>query len=170
MIDLDRDGILDILVADLGSFPPTDRPVRQRRLAARQAGRLVRRPSPCSRTSAASPTCGPPTFAATGKLDLVVGVVRLARHRRNPAPGEPARPTGPSPKFVPRVIDTRHGTIHVPVADLNGDGKPDFVALIAQEHETVVAFINEGGGKFRRRRSTPPRIPAGAAAASSWWT
>ena len=49
------------------------------------------------------------------------------------------------------VLDHRHGTIHVPVADLNGDGKPDFVALFAQEHEAVVAFINEGGGKFRQQ-------------------
>jgi hypothetical protein len=38
----------------------------------------------------------------------------------------------------------------VPVADLNGDGKPDFVALISQEHETVVAFLNEGNGTFRK--------------------
>jgi hypothetical protein len=37
----------------------------------------------------------------------------------------------------------------VPVADLNNDGRPDFVALISQEHETVVAFINEGGFRFR---------------------
>ena len=52
------------------------------------------------------------------------------------------------PEFVKSTIDSRTGTIHVPVIDLNGDGKPDFVALISQEHETVVAFINEGGGKF----------------------
>jgi len=38
----------------------------------------------------------------------------------------------------------------VPVADLNGDGRPDFVALISQEHETVVAFLNEGNGRFRK--------------------
>jgi FG-GAP-like repeat len=37
----------------------------------------------------------------------------------------------------------------VPVCDLNGDGKPDFVAVISQEHETVVAFLNDGGGRFR---------------------
>ncbi len=35
--------------------------------------------------------------------------------------------------------------------DLNRDGRPDFVALIAQEFETVVAFLNEGGGKFAKR-------------------
>jgi anthranilate/para-aminobenzoate synthase component II len=47
------------------------------------------------------------------------------------------------------VIDKRPGTIHVPVTDLNRDGQPDFVALISQEHETIVAFIN-GGGDFRQ--------------------
>src|SRR5262249_11672902 len=38
-----------------------------------------------------------------------------------------------------------------PVADLNGDGLPDFVALITQEHEAVVAFLDKGGGKFQAR-------------------
>src|SRR5262249_48746454 len=53
-----------------------------------------------------------------------------------------------TPKFVARVVDKRHGSIHVPVIDLNGDGKPDFVALISQEHETIVAFLNDGNGNF----------------------
>ena len=38
----------------------------------------------------------------------------------------------------------------MPVGDLNKDGRPDFVALISQEHETVVAFLNEGNGRFRK--------------------
>src|SRR5262249_59156153 len=54
------------------------------------------------------------------------------------------------PVFTPTVLDRRHGTTHVPVGDLNGDGKPDFVAVISQEFETVVAFMNEGGGRFRK--------------------
>jgi hypothetical protein len=32
--------------------------------------------------------------------------------------------------------------------DLNRDGHMDFVALLAQEHETVVAFINKGAKDF----------------------
>ena len=84
-----------------------------------------------------------------GKLDLVVaefgwhqaGSILLLENQTT---------DWKNPKFVPRVLDNRHGTTHVPVADLNGDGKPDFVACISQEHETVVAFINEGGGKFRK--------------------
>ena len=108
-------------------------------------------------------------FRGTGKLDLVVAVfgwhdageILLLENQTT---------DWAKPKFVPRVLDDRHGAIHVPVADLNGDGKPDFVALIAQEHETVVAFLNEGGGKFRKETLYRPRTPATAAAASSSWT
>lgn len=64
------------------------------------------------------------------------------------------------PKFRLRVLDDRHGTIHVPIVDLNRDGRPDFVALISQEHETVVAFLNEGNGEFRRETIMIPRDPA----------
>jgi hypothetical protein len=34
------------------------------------------------------------------------------------------------------------------VADLNRDGRPDFVALFAQHHESVVAFLGDGKGGF----------------------
>ena len=33
-------------------------------------------------------------------------------------------------------------------ADLNGDAKMDFVVLLAQEYETVLAYINKGSGDF----------------------
>src|SRR5206468_5346209 len=89
-------------------------------------------------------------FRGTGKLDLVVaafgwnttGEIYFLENQTT---------DWAHPKFVKRELDVRHGGIHVPVADLNGDGKPDFVALISQEHETVVAFVNEGGGQFRRQ-------------------
>ncbi len=43
------------------------------------------------------------------------------------------------------------GGIHVPPIDLNGDGHLDFIALIAQEHEEITAFINDGRGTFKPR-------------------
>jgi len=52
------------------------------------------------------------------------------------------------PSFVRRELDPRTGAIRVPVADLNDDGRLDFVALIAQQHETVVAFLGDGRGGF----------------------
>ncbi len=42
------------------------------------------------------------------------------------------------------------GAIHVIPVDLNHDGMMDFVALLSQEHETVVAYINKGNYTFKR--------------------
>jgi hypothetical protein len=48
------------------------------------------------------------------------------------------------PSFVPRVVDDRPGAIHAVPTDLNRDGRTDLIALIAQQFETVVAYINTG--------------------------
>jgi hypothetical protein len=55
------------------------------------------------------------------------------------------------PSFERRKVDGRPGSIHVIPTDLNGDGQLDFVALIAQEHEAVVAFLGDGKGGFAAR-------------------
>lgn len=148
VVDLDGDGRRDLLVADLGYLLPTNAKfgrvvwLRQREdgtfapiILADGVGRVAD-------VQAAD-------FRGTGKLDLVVAVfggrttgeVILLQNETT----EWSRP-----KFTPRVLDDRHGSVHVPVCDLNGDGKPDFVALITQEHETVVAFLNQGRGEFRK--------------------
>jgi hypothetical protein len=51
------------------------------------------------------------------------------------------------PRFVAYTIDARSGGIHAPPVDLNGDGRMDFVALLAQQHEHVVAYLNRGPGR-----------------------
>lgn len=146
--DLDGDGIRDILVADLGSMTPTDDPVgsvvwlRGRPGGTYEPVRLLDAVGRVADVQVAD-------FTGDGKPDLVVaafgwrarGEVMLLENRTK---------AGGPPEFVPRVLDDRHGAIHVPVCDLNNDGKPDFVALFAQEHETIVAFVNEGGGRFRQ--------------------
>jgi hypothetical protein len=149
VIDLDGDGLLDILVADLGSFTPTDR----------RCGRVVwlrGRPdgsfTPVTLLEGVGRVADvrAADFRGAGKLDLVVAVFGW-QSTGEILCLENQTTDWNKPRFLPRVLDGRHGTIHVPVADINGDGRPDFVALISQEHEAVVAFLNEGKGSFRRQ-------------------
>jgi hypothetical protein len=144
VVDLDKDGVPDLLV----NFTPTDD---------RYGSDDFLRGGPGERFSSSTLLANvgrvadvrAADFDGDGDLDLVVaefgwrnvGKVLWLENRTT---------DWSRPRFVPHELDPRHGAIHVPVADLNKDGKPDFVALISQEHETVVAFLNAGGGQFRR--------------------
>ncbi|MCR4412625.1 MAG: VCBS repeat-containing protein, partial [Thermoguttaceae bacterium] len=55
------------------------------------------------------------------------------------------------PRFEPHEIDPRPGTTTLPLADFNGDGRPDFVAAVSQEYESIDLFMNQGQGRFHRR-------------------
>lgn len=52
------------------------------------------------------------------------------------------------PQTELHVIDPRHGSIHAPMTDLDGDGDMDIIALISQEFEMIVAYMNDGHGSF----------------------
>ncbi len=150
VVDLDKDGIDDILVANLGSFPPTDRRCGSvlwlRGLGEGRYSKpitLLEQKGRVADVQAAD-------FNGDGKLDLIVAafgwnkigeIYYLENHTKNWS----------KPEFTPYMLDERHGAIHVPIADLNGDGKPDFVALFSQENETIVAFLNDGKGGFEKR-------------------
>jgi hypothetical protein len=62
-----------------------------------------------------------------------------------------ARPGAEGGGFARALADGRPGAIHVVPADLDGNGKQDFVALLSQEHEAVVAFLGDGRGGFSPR-------------------
>ena len=147
LIDLDKDGLQDLLVGDLGSFQPADHTngaiVWLRRgtngeytpiVLADRLGRVAD-------VRAAD-------FDGDGDLDLVAAVFGW-RRSGSLILLENRTTDWKKPQFVAAELDRRHGAIHVPIADLNGDGKPDIVVLFAQEHETVVALINTGSGTFR---------------------
>jgi hypothetical protein len=148
VVDLDGDGIKDILVANLGNFDPTSEKVGS---VVWLRGSADGRFTPITLLSGVGRVADVQAadFRGVGKLDLVVAafgwretgeVIYLENHTTDWA----------HPDFRPRVLDERHGAIHVPVGDLDGDGRPDFVALISQEHETIVAFLNQGDGTFRQ--------------------
>jgi hypothetical protein len=148
VVDLDGDGVKDVLVANLGYFGPTDAPcggvvwLRGLGDGRFEPHTLLEGVGRVADVRAAD-------FRGRGRPDLVVAAFGW-RNTGEILYLENQTAEWKNPRFVPRVLDDRHGAIHVPVADLDGDGKLDFVALISQEHETVVAFLGDGNGRFRK--------------------
>jgi hypothetical protein len=148
VVDLDGDGIKDILVADLGSASQTDRLCGSVVwLHGNRDGNFT--PITLLKDVGRVTDVQAGDFRGVGKLDLVVAAFGW-RKTGEILYLENQTTDWAHPIFAPRTLDERHGTIQVPVGDINGDGKLDFVALISQEHETVVAFLGDGKGGFRR--------------------
>jgi hypothetical protein len=148
VVDLDGDGIPDVLVANLGNFSPTDARCGSV-LWLRGLGDGRFEPHTLLDGVGRVADVQAADFRGNGRKDLVVAVFGW-RNTGEVIYLENRTTDWAHPAFVPRVLDARHGAIHVPVGDIDGDGRPDFVALISQEHETVVAFLNQGDGRFRK--------------------
>ena len=142
--DFDANGTIDLVVADLGSYSPADH----------KDGRVLLLPQ------AENGTFAPPIELATGlgrvadvrpidvdgddDLDLLVaefGMLRTGRIlllRDVSGSGEPCQ-------FEPETLDARPGASHIPLIDLNDDGRLDFIALVSQQYEQVIAYLNQEG-------------------------
>lgn len=143
--DLDGNGIDDLLIADLGSFLPEDH----------DHGKVVWIPDGTSGTPREAVTILDHVgrvaevqvgdFDGDGRTDVVVGEfgwhktgsLRILLNHLS---------TDGSITFNQILLDDRPGTIHALPTDINQDGRLDLIALISQEHEKVVAYINTPDG------------------------
>lgn len=148
-LDLDGDGILDLLIADLGSFVPTDLERGQVVwLRGLEDGSFQQQVLQKGLGRVSDVRAG--DMDGDGDLDLMVaafgwrkiGDVRMLETLRR----DPGRLI-----LEPVLVDSREGTIHVPLTDLDGDGNLDVVALISQHYERVVVLLGNGEGRFEAR-------------------
>lgn len=138
-------GTRGLMLTDLGSFHPEDH--SRGRVLWLQDGQTTECLQGVGRVADAKIA----DFTGDGKPDMVVAVFGwrktgqlLLLEQTDDASGSVA-----SSAFKRRVLDHRHGCSHVTVVDLDNDGDQDLIALFSQEHERVVAFLNDGSGNFQ---------------------
>lgn len=146
--DLDRDGRIDLVVADLGSTKAFDhangRIIWMRRTEAGnfQQQVLLARLGRVADVRAAD-------VDHDGDTDLIVAEFG-ARRTGNTLLLRNVAEKGESPRMAVETLDPRPGTIHIPLCDLNDDGEVDFISLVSQEYEAIDAFLGVGNGRFQR--------------------
>jgi len=143
LVDVDGDGLRDLLVADLGQFFPGDG-----ELGAVVWLRRGRDGTYLPRVFGGFPRVADARaadFDGDGHNELLVGAFGWRKVGHIALLRSPSADYSASTIEAKR-IDNRSGTINVHPVDLNGDGRIDFIALISQQYEQVVAFINRPDG------------------------
>ncbi|MFN9720970.1 MAG: FG-GAP repeat domain-containing protein [Planctomycetota bacterium] len=139
--DLDANGVVDLVVSDLGSFLPEDHQQGQLVWIPDGTAEAARTPVVLWNNIGRVADVQPIDWNSDGALDLVVA--EFGWHRTGSVTLlEQVREPDETIRFQPETLDARPGAIHVVPNDVNGDGRQDVVALISQEHEQIVAYLN----------------------------
>jgi len=143
--DVQGSGRLDVLVACMGQIMPNNDRIGSVVILENLDNRAFRPRTVLENTARVTDVrAANLTGHQDGRLDLVVGQFGYAQ-------GETCWMENRGDwQFESHVVNRQSGTVHTPVADFDGDGRPDFAALVSQEWEEVHLFRNSGpGGEFK---------------------
>jgi len=149
-----RNAVPDIVVACLGAAVPTDDPVGSVALLSSAAGTQFANVTILGQIGRVA-AVEPGDFDGDGDWDFVVAAFGFVNQGEV---GWLEKRSGTT--YAYHQVCKKSGAVNVLPAELNGDGHLDFVALFAQEHEEVSAFLNEGGGRFQERLLFKAATPA----------
>ena len=141
--DIDGDGLLDVVVAEMGEMAPTGEPVgKVVLLLGEPDGSYLRRDlvEGLGRVTGVHAA----DLDGDGDMDLAVavfgtnnvGAIFWLENREGAMYRRPLSPLA--------------GALGIDAVDLDGDGLLDLVTLVSQEHEMVLVFRNLGGGQFEQ--------------------
>lgn len=150
-VDFRGDGREEFVVANLGSFPALDHNLGSVDWVRRTNGVTWERMVLADNLGRVADV-KPLDFDADGDLDLAVAEFgwRLTGHVL--LLENVTRHSGDAtPQFQIRTLDERHGAVQLEITDLDGNGRLDVVALLAQEHELLVAYLNQPDGSMQTR-------------------
>ena len=145
--DFNRDGVPDFLVADLGTLGATDDLLGAVTLLCATGKMDSYEPIPVQDGLGRVADAQLADLDGDGDDDFIVaefGFETVGRVLWL----ETLNITNGRPETRLHVIDARHGSIHVKPTDLDGDGDLDLISLISQEHESIMAYFNDGQGGF----------------------
>jgi len=139
--DVDLDGDVDLLVAEMGQIHPSNQKIGTVSLLENTGGGRFEHRVLIDNVARVT-DIQPGDFDGDGDVDLAVGQFGYdqgeIRWMENLG----------GLRFESHQLLNLPGTIHVPVADMDGDGDLDITAVVSQTWEQIYVFENDGGGGF----------------------
>ena len=166
--DLSGSGGVEFLVANLGTFPAMDHNLGSVEWLHLRSDKWVQQSLSSNLGRVAD--LKPFDFDGDGDLDIAVaefgwrtsGHVLLLENKTRKSAKQI------EPQFTQRTLDERHGAVQLEIVDLDGNGRPDVIALLAQEHEVLVAYLNQPDGSFLPRELFRAPHPAWGYSGFQW--
>lgn len=142
--DLFGRGRLDVLIASMGQIAPTAEAIGSVVVLENTSNGDFKKHVLLERVARVTDVRAANVSGHTdGRLDLIVGQFGYVQGEiswmKNLGNWE----------FERKILHSKPGAIHTPLADFDGDGQMDFATLVAQDSEAVHLFRQERAGEFK---------------------